>query len=162
MAQPEISFSTPEEQLQYSLKVLTQAGFTPLQIERIRNEVGLGKNKIPYDKESTGWRRFMVQELLAARMSNRQIAEALNLSKETVNGDRKHNREIWTQQILKSQDTWRAQLLREQAELKDMAVQGFHASKKRRTITTNEETGNNVVKVEETAGESSFLTVAKG
>ena len=162
MAQPEISFSTPEEQLQYSLKVLTQAGFTPLQIERIRNEVGLGKNKIPYDKESTGWRRFMVQELLAARMSNRQIAEALNLSKETVNGDRKHNREIWTQQILKSQDTWRAQLLREQAELKDMAVQGFHASKHRRTITTNEETGNNVVKVEETAGESSFLTVAKG
>ena len=162
MAQPEISFSTPEEQLQYSLKVLTQAGFTPLQIERIRNEVGLGKNKIPYDKESTGWRRFMVQELLAARMSNRQIAEALNLSKETVNGDRKHNREIWTQQILKSQDTWRAQLLREQAELKDMAVQGFHASKHRRTITTNKETGNNFVKVEETAGESSFLTVAKG
>jgi hypothetical protein len=43
-----------------------------------------------------------------------------------------------------------------------MAVQGFHASKHRRTITTNEETGNNVVKVEETAGESSFLTVAKG
>jgi hypothetical protein len=161
MAQPEISFSNPEEQLQYSLKVLTQAGFTPLQIERIRNEVGLGKNKIPYDKESTGWRRFMVQELLAARMSNRQIAEVLNLSKETVNGDRKHNREIWTQQILKSQDTWRAQLLREQAELKDMAVQGFHASKKRRTVTVSEQNGT-TVKEEETAGESSFLTVAKG
>jgi len=161
MAQPEITFDAPEDQLQYSLKVLTQAGFTPLQIERIRNEVGVGKNKIPYDKESTGWRRFMVQELLAARMSNRQIAEVLNLSKETVNKDRTQNREIWTQQILKSQDTWRAQLLREQAELKEMAVQGFHASKKRRTVTTSEQTGT-TVKVEETAGESSFLTVAKG
>jgi hypothetical protein len=148
--------------LQYSIKVLSQAGFTPVQIERIRNEAGVGKNKIPYDKETTGWRRFMVQELLAARMSNRQISEALNLSKETVNADRKHNREIWTQEILKSQDTWRAQLLREQAELKEMAVQGFHASKKRRTIITKEGTDESTIKIEETAGESSFLTVAKG
>jgi hypothetical protein len=162
MAQPEITFQSPEEQLQYSIKVLSQAGFTPLQIERIRNEAGVGKNKIPYDKETTGWRRFMVQELLAARMSNRQISEALNLSKETVNADRKHNREIWTQEILKSQDTWRAQLLREQAELKEMAVQGFHASKKRRTIITKEGTDESTIKIEETAGESSFLTVAKG
>jgi hypothetical protein len=162
MAQPEITFQNPEEQLQYSIKVLSQAGFTPLQIERIRNEAGVGKNKIPYDKETTGWRRFMVQELLAARMSNRQISEVLNLSKETVNADRKHNREIWTQEILKSQDTWRAQLLREQAELKEMAVQGFHASKKRRTIITKEGTDESTIKIEETAGESSFLTVAKG
>lgn len=162
MAQPEVTFASPEEQLQYSIKVLAQAGFTPVQIERIRNEAGVGKNKIPYDKETTGWRRFMVQELLAARMSNRQISEVLQLSKETVNADRKHNREIWTQEILKSQDTWRAQLLREQAELKEMAIQGFHASKHRRTITTNEESGSNIVKIEETAGESSFLTVAKG
>lgn len=162
MPRPDISFENQEEQLEYSLKVLTQAGFTPLQIERIRNEVGLGKNKIPYDKESTGWRRFMVQELLAARMSNRQISEVLNLSKETVNADRKHNRDIWTQEILKSQDTWRAQLLREQAELKEMAVQGFHASKRRRTTVTNDRTNETTTKVEETAGESSFLTVAKG
>jgi hypothetical protein len=162
MAQPEITFQSPEEQLQYSIKVLSQAGFSPVQIERIRNEAGVGKNKIPYDKETTGWRRFMVQELLAARMSNRQISEALNLSKETVNADRKHNREIWTQEILKSQDTWRAQLLREQAELKEMAVQGFHASKKRRTIITKEGTDESTIKIEETAGESSFLTVAKG
>jgi hypothetical protein len=162
MAQPEITFQSPEEQLQYSIKVLSQAGFSPVQIERIRNEAGVGKNKIPYDKETTGWRRFMVQELLAARMSNRQISEALNLSKETVNADRKHNREIWTQEILKSQDTWRAQLLREQAELKEMAVQGFHASKKRRTVITKEGTDESTIKIEETAGESSFLTVAKG
>jgi hypothetical protein len=162
MPQPEITFQNPEEQLQYSLKVLSQAGFTPLQIERIRNESGVGKNKVPYDKETTGWRRFMVQELLASRMSNRQISEVLNLSKETVNGDRKHNRDIWTQEILKSQDTWRAQLLREQAELKEMAVQGFHASKKRRTIITKEGTEESTIKIEETAGESSFLTVAKG
>jgi hypothetical protein len=162
MAQPEITFQNPEEQLQYSIKVLSQAGFSPVQIERIRNEAGVGKNKIPYDKETTGWRRFMVQELLAARMSNRQISEALNLSKETVNADRKHNREIWTQEILKSQDTWRAQLLKEQAELKEMAVQGFHASKKRRTVITKEGTDESTIKIEETAGESSFLTVAKG
>jgi hypothetical protein len=162
MARPDISFESTEQQLEYSLKVLTQAGFTPLQIERIRNEVGVGKNKIPYDKESTGWRRFMVQELLAARMSNRQISEVLNLSKETVNADRKHNRDIWTQEILKSQDTWRAQLLREQAELKEMAVQGFHASKKKRITTTNDRTNETTTRTEETAGESSFLTVAKG
>ena len=162
MAQPEITFQNPEEQLQYSIKVLSQAGFSPVQIERIRNEAGVGKNKIPYDKETTGWRRFMVQELLAARMSNRQISEVLNLSKETVNADRKHNREIWTQEILKSQDTWRAQLLKEQAELKEMAVQGFHASKKRRTVITKEGTDESTIKIEETAGESSFLTVAKG
>lgn len=162
MPQPEIIFQDREEQLQYSIKVLSQAGFTPSQIECIRNESGVGKSKIPYDKETTGWRRFMVQELLASRMSNRQISEALNLSKETVNADRKHNREIWTQEILKSQDTWRAQLLREQAELKEMAVQGFHASKRRRTITTREGTDESTVKIEETAGESSFLTVAKG
>ena len=37
MAQPEVTFASPEEQLQYSIKVLAQAGFTPVQIERIRN-----------------------------------------------------------------------------------------------------------------------------
>ena len=111
MARPEITFQDPEEELQYGVKVLMDAGFTPRQIERIRDEVGVGPGKIPYDKELVGQRRYMVQELLAAKLSNKQIASVLKLSKETVNADRNFNRQLWTQEILKSQDVHRARLL---------------------------------------------------
>lgn len=114
MPQPEISFEGEEQKLQYATKVLVEAGFSPEQIDKIRNKVGLGPGKIPYDKELTGQRRFMVQELLAARMSNKQIADVLKLSKETVSSDRIHNRQLWSNEILKSQDTWRARLVQEQ------------------------------------------------
>ena len=166
MARSEIYFKDSEEELQYGVKVLTEAGFTPAQIERIRDKVGNGPGKIPYDKETVGQRRYMVQELLAARMSNRQIANVLKLSKETVGSDRNFNRQLWAQEIIKSQDVHRARILQEQMELKDLAMKSFEKSKKKRSITTNQGGGdgeeNSIIKIEESAGESSFLTVAKG
>ncbi len=161
MPLPEISFASKEEQLQYATNVLVEAGFTPEQIDRIRHKVGVGPGKIPYDKELTGQRRFMVQELLAARMSNKQIAETLLLSKETVSSDRIHNRQLWTNEILKSQDTWRARLVQEQDELKKKALESFELSKKKRVVTINEGREETIVRIEESAGESSFLSVAR-
>lgn len=159
MPLPEIQFSSEEEQLKYGTKVLMEAGFSPQQIENIRERVGLGPNKIPYNKELTGMRRYMVQELLAANLSNRQIAQVLKLSKETINADRHHNRNLWTAQILQSQDAWRARLIKEQQELKEQAIEGFLNSK-RKVITTTK--GNDsIVRVEESAGESGFLGVAR-
>jgi len=166
MAKPEITFESNEQELQYGLKVLVEAGMTLEQIDRIRNKVGIGPGKIPYDKDTVGQRRFMVQELLAARLSNRQISNILKLSKETVGSDRNYNRQLWAQEIIKSQDVHRARLLQEQMELKDLAMKSFDKSKKKRTITMNEgdgeENSSSIVKIEESAGESSFLTVAKG
>lgn len=165
MAQSEVIFDDSEQELQYGLKVLTEAGMTIEQIDHIRNKVGRGPGKIPYDKDSVGKRRFMVQELLAARLSNRQVANILKLSKETVGADRNFNRQLWAQEIIKSQDVHRARLLQEQMELKDLAMTSFEKSKKRRTVTMNEgdggENSSSIVKIEESAGESSFLTVAR-
>ena len=161
MPLPEISFASKEEQLQYATNVLVEAGFTPEQIDRIRHKVGVGPGKIPYDKELTGQRRFMVQELLAARMSNKQIAEALLLSKETVSSDRIHNRQLWTNEILKSQDTWRARLVQEQDELKKKALESFEQSKRKKVTTYNESKDETIVRIEESAGESGFLGVAR-
>lgn len=160
MPLPEIQFSNEEDQLKYGAKVLMEAGFSPQQIEQIRERLGSGPNKIPYTKESTGMRRYMVQELLAANLSNRQIAEVLQLSKETVNADRHHNRNLWTAQILQSQDAWRARLIKEQQELKEVALESFLSSK-RKVVTTTRDNGDEIVRVEESAGESGFLGVAR-
>ena len=54
-------------------------------------------------KDLLGMRRYMVQELLAAKLSNRQIANVLQLSKETVNADRNHNRNLYTEKLLDQQ-----------------------------------------------------------
>jgi hypothetical protein len=161
MPSPEISFASSEEQLQYATNVLVEAGFTPEQIDRIRTKVGAGPGKIPYTQELTGQRRYMVQELLAARLSNRQISEVLLLSKETVSSDRIHNRQLWTNEILKSQDTWRARLVQEQNELKEKALIAFEASKTKRTTTIKEGAEGALVRIEEGPGESSFLSVAR-
>lgn len=161
MPLPEITFASIEEQLQYATKVLVEAGFTPEQIDRIRNKVGIGPGKIPYDKDLTGQRRYMVQELLASRMSNKQIAEVLLLSKETVSSDRIHNRQIWTHEILKSQDTWRARLVQEQDELKQKALESFEQSKRKKITTYNEGKDETIVRIEESAGESGFLSIAR-
>lgn len=161
MPQPEISFASEEEKLQYATNVLVAAGFSPEQIDKIRNKVGLGPGKIPYDKDLTGQRRFMVQELLASRMSNKQIADVLKLSKETVSSDRIHNRQLWTNEILKSQDTWRARLVQEQNELKEKALEAFEASKHKKVTTIKDGSGDAIVRIEESAGESGFLGVAR-
>ena len=159
MAKPEISFPDPQAELRHGVRVLMDAGLTPEQIENIRERIGLGPGKIPYNKETTGLRRFMVQELLAANLSNSQISRVLQLSKETVNADRQQNRSLWTESILKSQDCHRARIINEAITLKEQALMQFEQSKKKR-ITTISDKGE-VITVHEGAGESSFLTVAK-
>lgn len=159
MPLPQISFPDDQAEVRYGLKVLVDAGITPEQVDRIREKLGHGKGKIPYNKETTGLRRFMVQELLAANLSNSQISRVLQLSKETVNSDRQQNRSLWTESILKSQDVHRARILNEAMELKEQALMNFETSKKR-TVTTVSDRGETVM-VTESAGESSFLTVAR-
>jgi hypothetical protein len=163
MPRPEIEFATPEEEEAYARKALVRAGISETQYEAIREFRTDQKAGRIYTKEMTGLRRWMVQELLAAKMSNRQIANVLQLSKETVNADRHFNREIYTQEILKNQDVHRARLLKEQMELKDKAMKSFEESKKKRvtTIMDGDDGGKQMVKIEESAGDSSFLNVAK-
>jgi hypothetical protein len=136
-----------------------EAGIKPEQIEKIRDKIGRGPGRIPYNKETVGLRRFMVQELLAANLSNSQISRVLKLSKETVNQDRQQNRSLWTESILKSQDVHRARLLQEAIELKEQALSQFEVSKKKK-VTTISDRGESVT-ISEGAGESSFLTVAR-
>jgi hypothetical protein len=164
MPRPEIDFVTEEAELNYGVKTLLEAGFTTKQIDRIRHEVGVGGDKTLYTKELMGQRRHMTSELLAANMSNSQIARVLKLSKETVNADRKHIRQLYTEEILKSADVHRARLLKEQMDLKEVAMKSFENSRKRRTITTSESVDGDdtaIIRTEESAGDASFLNVAK-
>ena len=168
MPKPDLEFATPDEELNYGVRTLMEAGFTPKQIDQVRNELGIGPGKIPYGKESVGRRRHMTAELLAASLSNRQIANVLNLSKETVNADRNEIRKLYTEEILKSADVHRARLLKEQMELKNLAMESFQSSKSRRVVTTSESAGegdgageSSIVRVETIAGDPSFLNVAK-
>jgi len=159
MPSPQINFPDEKAELRYGLKVLVEAGLTPEQIDKMREKIGNGPGKIPYNKETTGLRRFMVQELLAANLSNSQISRVMQLSKETVNSDRQQNRSLWTESILKSQDVHRARILNEAMELKEQALMNFEASKKRK-MTTISDRGESIT-ITESAGESSFLTVAR-
>jgi Trp operon repressor len=173
MAKPEISFPSSEEELNYGVKTLLEAGFSIKQIDRIRNEVGVGPGKIPYNKETVGHRRHMTAELLAASLSNRQIANVLNLSKETVSTDRNEIRKLYTEEILKSADVHRARLLKEQMELKNIAMSSFQESRIKRIVTTSSSREadkesskeaaeeSSIVRTETIAGDSSFLNVAK-
>jgi hypothetical protein len=165
MAKPEIDFETPEEELEYAANALKKAGVSLTQFEAVREtKVNGGNGAAGYSKEMLGLRRWMVQELLAAKMSNRQIANVLKLSKETVNGDRHFNRQLYTEEILKNQDVHRARLLKEQMDLKDLALDSFEKSKKKRVITIMEggdDGGKEMIKIEESAGDASFLNVAK-
>ena len=159
MPSPQISFPDDEAELRHGVRVLMEAGIKPEQIEKIRDKLGRGPGRIPYNKETVGLRRFMVQELLAANLSNSQISRVLKLSKETVNQDRQQNRSLWTESILKSQDVHRARLLQEAIELKEQALLQFEVSKKKK-VTTVSDRGESIT-ISEGAGESSFLTVAR-
>jgi hypothetical protein len=165
MARPEIEFQSSEEELEYAANALQKAGVSLTQFEAVREtKVNGGHGAAGYSKEMLGLRRWMVQELLAAKMSNRQIANVLKLSKETVNGDRHHNRQLYTEEILKNQDVHRARLLKEQMDLKDLALDSFEKSKKKRVITMMEggdDGSKEMIKIEESAGDASFLNVAK-
>ena len=164
MPRPEIEFVTPEEEEAYARKALTKAGISEAQYDAIRELRVDRKAGQVYTKEMLGMRRWMVQELLAAKMSNRQTANVLKLSKETVNGDRHFNRDLYTQEILKNQDTHRARLLKEQMDLKELALASFETSKRKKTVTImdgGDDGGKEMVKIEESAGDASFLNVAK-
>lgn len=161
MPKPAISFSNSQEETSYGLKVLLDAGISPEDIEKIRAKtnpaIGLAKDLV-------GLRRYMVQELLAANLSNRQIANVLQLSKETVSNDRHHNRELYTAKLLQSADVHRARLLKEQMDLKDQAMQSFEESKRRKVTTIqdgDDGKGGTIIRVEESAGDHGFLNVAK-
>ena len=161
MAQPEIIFKDKEECLRYAVKVLLDAGLTPEEIERVRVKNKPGQTM---SKDIVGQRRYMVQELLAANMSNRQIADALQIGKDTVNADRSHARQLYTEKLLQSADVHRARLLKEQMDLKEVAMQSFEASKKKKVTTIqdgDDGRGGTQIKVEESAGDASFLNVAK-
>jgi hypothetical protein len=158
---PELNFADEQEQLQYGLKVLLEAGLSPQQIETIREKAPPGKG---LSKELLGQRRYMVQELLAAKLSNRQIAEVLKLSKETVNSDRHHNRQLYTEKLLASADVHRARLLEEQMKLKEVALESFEESKRKKVTTIqdgDDGKGGTIIRVEESAGDHGFLNVAK-
>ena len=94
MPRPDIEFESSEQELAYGTKVLLEAGLSPEDIAKIRDKQKPG---LALGKDLLGMRRYMVQELLAAKMSNRQIANVLQLSKETVNADRSHNRQLYTE-----------------------------------------------------------------
>lgn len=161
MARPELSFPDGEQELQYGLKVLLEAGVDPKDIEKIRKKHEPG---VALSKDFVGLRRYMVQELLAAKLSNRQIANVLKVSKETVHSDRTHNRELYTAKLLQSADVHRARLLKEQMELKDEALKGFEESKKKKVTTIQESDdgkGGTIIRVEESAGDHGFLNVVK-
>lgn len=159
---PKYKFDDDAELLQYSLKTLVAAGLTVEQVETLRL-----RNSDPgyiFSKEVVGMRRFATSELLAAGLSNAQIAKVFQSSKETVSSDREHIRQVYTASILQNADNWRAKLLKEQDELKALALEGFAASKRKVVRRTQERHGEEIVTIEEQqcAGESSFLTVAKG
>ena len=161
MPKPIVAFDTPEQEFSYGVKVLLEAGISPEDIEKIRAKtnpaIGLAKDLV-------GLRRYMVQELLAANLSNRQIANVLQLSKETVSNDRHHNRELYTAKLLQSADVHRARLLKEQMDLKDQAMQSFEESKRKKVTTIqdgDDGKGGTIIRVEESAGDHGFLNVAK-
>lgn len=161
MAKPDIEFSDPQEELKYGVKVLIEAGLSPNEIDKVREKC---QNGVNMSKDLIGLRRYMVQELLAAKLSNRQIANVLQLSKETVNADRHHNRALYTEKILASADVHRARLLKEQMELKDKAMEAFEDSKRKKSTTLqdgDDGRGGTIVKIEESAGDPGFLNVAK-
>jgi hypothetical protein len=161
MPRPDIEFENSEQELAYGTKVLLEAGLSPEDIAKIRKKTnpatGLAKDLV-------GLRRYMVQELLAAKLSNRQIANVLQLSKETVNADRNHNRQLYTEKLLASADVHRARLLKEQMDLKEEALKSFEESKRKKTTTIQDgEDGKSgaIIKIEESAGDHGFLNVAK-
>jgi len=161
MPRPDIEFKDSEQELAYGTKVLLEAGLSPEDIEKIRAKCKPG---IALSKDMLGLRRYMVQELLAARMSNRQIANVLKLSKETVNADRNHNRELYTEKLLASADVHRARLLKEQMDLKEEAMKGFEESKRKKTTTIQDgdaDKSSTIIRIEESAGDHGFLNVAK-
>lgn len=162
MPRPNIEFKDENDLVRFTFTTLVNAGMTPEQIERLRL-----KSSDPgyiFSKEVLGQRRFATSELLAAGLSNSQIAKVFRSSKETVSSDREHIRKLYTDSILQNADNWRAKLLKEQDDIKTKALSAFEESKSKRVKRIQERNGDEIVTTEEhlSAGDPSFLTVAKG
>jgi hypothetical protein len=156
-----VPFKDEASLVKFSLEVLTKAGMTIEQVERLRNRRATGEM---FNPETVGMRRFATAELLAANLSNDQIAKVFKQSKETVNADRQQIKQVYVDNILATADQWRARLLDEQDKLKAKALESFEASKSKTVRRVQENANGSTVTEEEhcSAGESSFLTVAKG
>lgn len=153
-------FNSDEDLLAFSLGVLADSGLDPGQVQAIRNRV----DKDIFTKEVVGQRRFATSVLLSAGLSNEQIAIVFKQSKQTVAADREHIRRIYTDSILQNVDHWKAKLLEEQDKIKKTALEAFEQSKRKVTKRVSERDGQEMVSTEvaEMAGDSSFLSVAKG
>lgn len=159
---PLIDFDNENQLVQHAFKALVGAGLTVEQVEQLRL-----KSSDPgyiFSKEIVGQRRFATAELLAANLSNAQIAKFFRSSKETVSSDREHIRQVYTNNILQTADHWRARLLEEQDSLKSKALEAFETSKRKTIRRVQERHGEEVVTIEEQqmAGDAAFLNVAKG
>jgi hypothetical protein len=113
-----------------------------------------------------GLRRYMGARAIGSKTEQSSDCECLKLSKETVGSDRNHNRQLYTEKLLASADVHRARLLKEQMELKDQALASFDKSKRKKVTTFQDNGGDGdnqkaTVRIEETAGDSGFLSIAK-
>ena len=156
-----MKFKDESSLLKFTFRTLVNAGMTVQQIEQLR--LKSGEPGYIFTKEGIGQRRFATSELLAAGLSNKQIADALRLSKETVNADRQHIRQVYTESILQNADNWRAKLIQEQGQIKDLALQSFEKSKGKTVVRVQERHGETITTTEQQngAGDPAFLNVAK-
>lgn len=159
---PLINFDDETQLVEHACKALVEAGLTLEQVERLR--LKSTEPEYIFSKEIVAQRRFATAELLAANLSNAQIAKFFRSSKETVSSDREHIRQVYTNSILQTADHWRARLLEEQDSLKTKALESFEASKRKTIRRVQERNGDEVTTIEEQsmAGDAAFLNVAKG
>lgn len=171
LTRPQIEFGSEQDLLQFSLKVLVDAGCTVEQIDRLRNRAK--DPSFTFSPEITGQRRYMTSELLAAGLSNGQIAQVFRQSKDVVNTDRQAIRALYTKSILQTADNWRAKLLQEQDDIRRVAMEGFSESKRRKVVRRKLDamgeddddmdslpSSGGVTEDHYSAGDSSFLRIA--
>lgn len=166
LTRPQIEFETEEHLLKFSLQVLVDAGCTLEQVDRLRNRSQ--DPSFTFSPEITGQRRYMTSELLAAGLSNGQIAKVLRESKDVVNTDRQAIRSLYTKSILQTADNWKAKLLQEQDDIRKIAMEGYEQSKHRKVVRRKEKSDHGyggddgTVYIEDhySAGDSSFLRLA--
>jgi len=157
---------TSENVHEEAAKVLMANGFSEEEIQEI-HDLPSRQNRRNYGPLNIHKRRLMVNQLVAASFSNEQISQVLQMSKETVNGDREYARNLYTRNILQTADMHRARLLEEAIDLKNQALEAFQQSKRKVTRTVKEggdgegNSGEQIVTIQESAGDVGFLNVAK-
>lgn len=157
---------TNENVHEEAVKVLMANGFSEDEIQEI-HDLPSRQNRKNYGPLNIHKRRLMVNQLVAANFSNEQISEVLQMSKETVNKDRQYARDLYTRNILQTADMHRARLLEEAIDLKNQALEAFQQSKRKVTRTVKEggdgegNGGEQIVTIQESAGDVGFLNVAK-